>query len=46
MTEKDAVKCQSLGLHNAWVLSVDAVLPQAFEQAVFQSIMAHRNESR
>lgn len=46
MTEKDAVKCQSLGLRNAWVLSVDAVLPQAFEQDVFQSIMAHRKASQ
>tara|TARA_B100000745_G_scaffold76372_2_gene46217 strand:+ start:2623 stop:3600 length:978 start_codon:yes stop_codon:yes gene_type:complete len=28
MTEKDAVKCQSLSLENAWYLSVDARLPE------------------
>lgn len=32
MTEKDAVKCKSLGLKNAWFLSVDAVLPHEWEQ--------------
>lgn len=32
MTEKDAVKCKSLGLKNAWFLSVDAVLPHDWEQ--------------
>jgi tetraacyldisaccharide 4'-kinase len=32
MTEKDAVKCTSLGLKNAWFLSVDAVLPSEWER--------------
>jgi len=32
MTEKDAVKCKGLGLKNAWVLSVDAVLPSDWER--------------
>jgi tetraacyldisaccharide 4'-kinase len=32
MTEKDAVKCRSLGLENAWFLSVDAVLPGEWEE--------------
>jgi len=31
MTEKDAVKCCSLGLENAWFLAVEAVLPDAWE---------------
>ena len=31
MTEKDAVKCRSLGLENAWYLPVEAQLPGAFE---------------
>jgi tetraacyldisaccharide 4'-kinase len=36
MTEKDAVKCKSLGLSNAWFLSVDAILPSEWEQALVQ----------
>lgn len=31
MTEKDAVKCRSLGLKNAWYLPVDTLLPEEFE---------------
>ena len=31
MTQKDAVKCRSLGLENAWYLPVEARLPVAFE---------------
>ncbi|MGA9573123.1 MAG: tetraacyldisaccharide 4'-kinase, partial [Lysobacterales bacterium] len=31
MTQKDAVKCRSLGLANAWYLPVDAKLPAVFE---------------
>ena len=30
MTEKDAVKCRSLGLENAWYLPVDTHLPDEF----------------
>jgi tetraacyldisaccharide 4'-kinase len=38
MTEKDAVKCRGLGLKNAWALSVDAVLPAAWESSLVQRI--------
>ena len=38
MTEKDAVKCRSLGLGNAWSLSVDAMLPPDWEQALIQRV--------
>ena len=31
MTEKDAVKCRSLGLDNAWFVPVDTLLPTEFE---------------
>ncbi len=31
MTEKDAVKCRSLGLENAWYIPVETRLPVAFE---------------
>lgn len=30
MTEKDAVKCRSLGIENGWYLPVDTVLPDEF----------------
>ena len=33
MTEKDAVKCRSLGLENAWYVPVDTCLPEEFECA-------------
>jgi len=33
MTEKDAVKCRSLGLADAWYLPVEARLPAAFDDA-------------
>jgi tetraacyldisaccharide 4'-kinase len=32
MTEKDAVKCRSLGLENAWYVPVEARLTAEFEQ--------------
>lgn len=38
MTEKDAVKCQSLELKNAWSLAVEAVLPPAWESAFVQRV--------
>ncbi len=34
MTEKDAVKCRSLGLKNAWYLPVDTSLPGDFEAKI------------
>jgi len=40
MTEKDAVKCRSLSLRNAWYLAVDAHLPGQFETAVLNGMMA------
>ena len=38
MTEKDAVKCKTLGLKNAWFLSVDAVLPFEWEQEFLHQV--------
>jgi len=45
MTEKDAVKCRSLGLENAWYLPVDTHLPDQFEQ-VFKERLAKLMEKR
>jgi tetraacyldisaccharide 4'-kinase len=39
MTEKDAVKCKSLGLKNAWFLSVDAVLPSEWERDLVRRVI-------
>jgi tetraacyldisaccharide 4'-kinase len=39
MTEKDAVKCKSLGLKNAWCLSVDAVLPSEWERDLVKRVV-------
>lgn len=39
MTEKDAVKCTTLGLKNAWFLSVDALMPAVWEQNFVQQVM-------
>lgn len=39
MTEKDAVKCRSLGLENAWYMPVDTRLPDDFE-SVFKDRLA------
>lgn len=38
MTEKDAVKCRSLGLDNAWCLAVDAVLPAEWEARIVEQV--------
>lgn len=38
MTEKDAVKCKSLELKNAWALSVDAVLSSSWEQDILSQV--------
>lgn len=38
MTEKDAVKCKDLGLKNAWVLSVDAILPSDWERDLIERV--------
>jgi tetraacyldisaccharide 4'-kinase len=40
MTEKDFVKCKSLGLKNAWYLSVDAALPAEWERALVRQVIA------
>jgi tetraacyldisaccharide 4'-kinase len=45
MTEKDAVKCKSLGLKNAWFLSVDAVLPSEFEQQLLRRVMQGKGQA-
>jgi tetraacyldisaccharide 4'-kinase len=39
MTEKDAVKCKSLGLKNSWCLSVDAVLPSEWERDLVRRVI-------
>lgn len=38
MTEKDAVKCRTLGLENAWFLSVEAALPSAWEEQFLEQV--------
>lgn len=43
MTEKDAVKCESLNLRNAWYLPVTAVLPKTFEYQI-NHLLAALNE--
>ena len=40
MTEKDAVKCEALGLEDAWALQVDAVLPADWEVEWVNSVQA------
>jgi len=39
MTEKDAVKCRSLGLENAWYVPVETHLPDKFEQVFKQQLL-------
>jgi len=39
MTEKDAVKCRSLGLADAWYLPVEARLPAAFDHAFKEKLV-------
>lgn len=38
MTEKDAVKCRTLDLDNAWYLSVEAALPIEWEQQLVAQV--------
>lgn len=38
MTEKDAVKCRSFAAENTWYVSVDAHMPQAFEERLLQHL--------
>lgn len=38
MTEKDAVKCAGLGLENAWVLVVDAVIDHALGVKIIEKL--------
>jgi tetraacyldisaccharide 4'-kinase len=38
MTEKDAVKCRTLGLGNAWAVPVEARLPAEFFQALLSRL--------
>ena len=40
MTEKDAVKCRSLGLKNAWYVPVETCLPDEFE-CIFRDRLMH-----
>lgn len=39
MTEKDAVKCRSLGLKNSWYVPVDTHLEESFEAAFKQHLL-------
>jgi tetraacyldisaccharide 4'-kinase len=39
MTEKDAVKCRSLGLKNAWYVPVETRLSDEFERILKYQIM-------
>ena len=45
MTEKDAVKCRSLDLADAWYLPVEPRLPAAFDDA-FKERLAKLMEMR
>jgi tetraacyldisaccharide 4'-kinase len=48
MTEKDAVKCRSFGLENAWYVPVEARLPEELEQRLTARIVdlaGKRNDS-
>ncbi len=45
MTEKDAVKCMGLGLNNAWFLTVDALLPQQWEELLLQQVLQQVTQS-
>jgi len=38
MTEKDAVKCRSMALRDAWYVEVNAVLPKTFLDALVQRL--------
>jgi tetraacyldisaccharide 4'-kinase len=40
MTAKDAVKCRGLGLDDAWVVDVDAVLDPSFFDALSRALEA------
>ena len=46
MTEKDAVKCRSLGLENAWYVPVDAHLSQEFERILKDQIFSLIEDGR
>jgi len=39
MTEKDAVKCRSLALENAWFIPVETHLPVEFERIINQQLI-------
>ena len=45
MTEKDAVKCRSLGLENAWYLPVDTLLPDEFATNFKSRLLGLLNKS-
>ncbi|MBU2875343.1 tetraacyldisaccharide 4'-kinase [Marinobacter salexigens] len=44
MTAKDGVKCSSFAPDNAWVLYVEASLPEAFSEAVLEKLRASFEE--
>jgi tetraacyldisaccharide 4'-kinase len=46
MTEKDAVKCRSLGLKNAWYVPVDTHLEESFEVTFKQRLLGLMKECK
>jgi len=46
MTEKDAVKCRSLGMENAWYVPVETHLPDDFEAAFKQQLASLMKDSK
>ena len=46
MTEKDAVKCRSLGLENAWYVPVDTHLDESFEVTFRQHLLGLMKECK
>lgn len=45
MTEKDAVKCRKLALPNAWYLSIEAILPADWEEALVRQVLARLEQT-
>ena len=45
MTEKDAVKCARLGLENAWVLAVDAIIDPALGVKIIEKLETLRKKN-
>ena len=46
ITEKDAVKCQTLRVEAGWVLAVEAQLPSSFCQQLAQQLSKYRADAQ